>query len=104
MDNWHGASAAAVALLFAIAVGLSASVVNAAQPASNVPPQVSGTELSTIEAERTALFRKMLSDPGNVKLALRYAELSSQAGDLEGAISTLERLLIFAPDVAQLNY
>src|SRR5262249_3866057 len=49
-------------------------------------------------------FKQMLADPGNVQLALKYAELSSQVGDLEGAVSTLERLLIFAPKVARLNF
>src|SRR3569832_400281 len=104
IDHKPGASIAAFALLFAVAGGLTANIATAAQPASNVPAQVTGTQLSAIEAERAALFKQMLADPGNVKLALRYAQLSSQAGDLEGAISTLERLLIFAPDVAQLNY
>ena len=70
----------------------------------NVLPTVRGAELDAAEVKRQALFKQMLADPGNVDLALQYADLSSQVGDLEGAISTLERLLIFAPKVAQLNY
>jgi tetratricopeptide (TPR) repeat protein len=54
-------------------------------------------------AARQALFQKVLADPGNVKLALAYAKLAAQTGDLEGAVSTLERLLIFSPEVAALN-
>ncbi|MEP7240869.1 MAG: tetratricopeptide repeat protein [Devosia sp.] len=75
-----------------------------AHAASNVEPQLTGPQLADIEAQRKALFQKMLAEPSNVDLALQYAELSSQTGDLEGAISALERLLIFAPQVARLNY
>ena len=70
----------------------------------NVLPTIRGADLDAAEAKRQVLFKQMLADPGNVELALQYADLSSQVGDLEGAISTLERLLIFAPKVAQLNY
>lgn len=52
---------------------------------------------------RQALFKQVLADPGNVKLALAYARLAAATGDLEGAVSTLERLLIVAPDVAALD-
>jgi hypothetical protein len=53
--------------------------------------------------KRQALFQKMLADPGNAELALAYARLAAESGDLEGAVSTLERLLIFSPNVAALN-
>ena len=39
----------------------------------------------------------MLQDPSNLDVAFEYASLSSQVGDYEAAISTLERMLIFAP-------
>jgi len=59
---------------------------------------------ATAEASRQALFQKMMTAPSNVDIALQYAALSAQMGDLEGAVSTLERLLIFAPHVARLNF
>lgn len=58
---------------------------------------------ATGTAARQALFQKVLADPGNVKLALTYAKLAAETGDLEAAVSTLERLLIFSPNVAALN-
>ncbi len=45
----------------------------------------------------------MLDDPSNLDIAFEYAALSAQAGDLEGAISTLERMLIFAPGLPRLQ-
>lgn len=42
----------------------------------------------------------MLQDPSNLDVAFEYASLSSQVGDYEAAVSTLERMLIFAPNTA----
>lgn len=69
----------------------------------NVPPQAGHGNVSDINARRGALLTQMLSQPDNLELAFEYAALSSQVGDLEGAISTLERMLIFAPDLARLK-
>jgi tetratricopeptide (TPR) repeat protein len=91
-------------MIAATLVSNAALTESALAAASNVPAQLGGKQLADTEAQRQALFKQMLADPANVDLALKYAELSSQAGDLEGAISALERLLIFAPQVAQLNY
>ena len=49
------------------------------------------------EGRRQALLRLMLQDPSNLDTAFEYAALSSQVGDYEAAVSTLERMLIFAP-------
>jgi len=88
----------------ALALALLASVAANAAPAPNVAPQASGKSLTELQAQRQALFKQILADPGNVALTLKYAELSSEAGDLEGAISALERILIVAPQVAEINY
>lgn len=56
-----------------------------------------------IEARREALLRQMLSRPSDLDLAFEYATLSSQVGDYEGAISTLERMLIYAPNTPRLQ-
>jgi tetratricopeptide (TPR) repeat protein len=88
-----------------VLAALPAAGARAATPATaNVSPQAGGPQLAGVEAQRQALFQKMMADPGNVELALAYAALSSKAGDLEGAISTLERLLIFAPTSSRLNF
>ena len=45
----------------------------------------------------------MLANPSDLDTAFQYAALSSQAGDLEAAIATLERMLIFAPGLPRLQ-
>jgi len=56
-----------------------------------------------IEARREALLQEMIRNPGNLDVAFEYAELSTQVGDYEGAVSTLERILIFAPNTPSLQ-
>lgn len=56
------------------------------------------------EARRQQLFQHMLADPSNLDLAFEYAALSEQVGDLEAAISTLERMLVFAPGLPRLQF
>lgn len=70
---------------------------------TNVPPSVGAAALPAIEAERAILFKRMLDDPADLDTAFRYAALSAQAGDVEGAVSTLERMLIFAPGLPRLQ-
>jgi Flp pilus assembly protein TadD len=56
-----------------------------------------------IEARRQALLHQMLQNPGNLDIAFEYAELSTQVGDYEAAVSTLERMLIYAPGTPRLE-
>lgn len=70
----------------------------------NVTPAAAPAGSATIEARRKALFARMLADPSNLDVAFEYAALSQQAGDLEAAISTLERMLIFAPGLPRLQF
>jgi len=56
-----------------------------------------------LEAKRQVLFQRMLQQPANLNLAFSYAALSVRVRDLEGAVSTLERMLIFSPGLAPLQ-
>ncbi len=56
-----------------------------------------------VEARRDALLKQMIARPNDLDLAFEYATLSSQVGDYEGAISTLERMLIYAPNTPRLQ-
>jgi tetratricopeptide (TPR) repeat protein len=49
-----------------------------------------------VEARREALLQQMIASPSDIDLAFEYAQLSSQVGDYEGAVSALERVLIYA--------
>jgi tetratricopeptide (TPR) repeat protein len=56
-----------------------------------------------VEARRDALLKQMIARPNDLDLAFQYATLSAQVGDYEGAISTLERMLIYAPNTPRLQ-
>ena len=80
----------------AIALAIAAVVASATAPsfAAGSPD---------IEARRESLLKQMLARPNDLDLAFEYATLSSEAGDYEGAISTLERMLIYAPNTPRLQ-
>ena len=48
-------------------------------------------------------FAAMMRAPGDAALTLRYAELATRAGDLEGALGALTRLLMADPDNAEIH-
>ena len=66
-------------------------------------PDVALAKANNLEAERQVLFGKMLKQPDDLDTAFAYAALSVRVGDLEGAVSTLERMLIFAPGMPRLQ-
>jgi tetratricopeptide (TPR) repeat protein len=91
-------------LVTALAVA-AALVVGAIAPAhatdsSSTAQPLSGDQL---DARRQAILKQMMANPGDLDLAFQYAELSAQSGDYEGAISTLERMLIYAPNTPRLQ-
>jgi tetratricopeptide (TPR) repeat protein len=49
------------------------------------------------DLEANALFKELLKDPTNVERNFRYAEAAVKLGNYEGAISALERLLLYNP-------
>ncbi len=79
----------------AIAVAVAALVVGGATQ--------SFAAQATSESRRDALLQQMLARPNDLDLAFEYAKLSSEAGDYEGAISTLERMLIYAPNTPRIQ-
>ena len=90
---------------------MAVSVVVAALPSTAAPaaastkagPSVSGAQLAALNAQRRRLFKRMMANPTNIPISLRYARLSSRTGHLEAAIATLERLSLYAPDLARLK-
>ncbi len=85
---------------------LVAGTMLAATPVHAQPATTTATATTApvnIEARRKVLLTRMMADPSDLDIAFEYAALSSQAGDLEGAISTLERMLIFAPGLPRLQ-
>jgi tetratricopeptide (TPR) repeat protein len=48
-------------------------------------------------------FEDMIHNPGDAALTQRYAQMAAAAGDLEGAVGALSRLLMSDPDNAELH-
>jgi tetratricopeptide repeat protein len=57
----------------------------------------------TLEAKKAALFRQMLVEPANLDVTFAYAEIAAQLGDNEAAVSALERMLLFNPDLPRVD-
>lgn len=55
------------------------------------------------DAATRAAFEETLRKPNDPAVLLRYAELAVKAGNLEGAISALERLLLIEADQPRVN-
>jgi tetratricopeptide (TPR) repeat protein len=54
-------------------------------------------------AKKQALFQQMLSEPSNLDVAFAYANIAAQLGDDEAAVSTLERMLLFNPNLPRVQ-
>jgi len=91
---------------WAIAVAVAGLVMGGATPSiaaggSNIAVKRLGPP--DVEARREAMLQQMIARPSDLDLAFTYANLSAQVGDYEAAISTLERMLIYAPNTPRLQ-
>jgi tetratricopeptide (TPR) repeat protein len=48
-------------------------------------------------------FQDMLRQPADLEVLFKFAKLATEVGDLEGAISSLERMLLIDPDLPQVK-
>ena len=94
---------ARLAAAIAVATCLGSSGTLPAFAASESSVAVSRLGPADIEARRQALLQQMLQNPADLDIAFEYASLSSEVGDYEAAVSTLERMLIFAPNTPRLQ-
>jgi tetratricopeptide (TPR) repeat protein len=84
--------------LYAVLLGIG---VFAAVPASAQP--VSGSEKTRLEAQKETLFAQMLRNPANLDATFAYADVSARLGDYEAAVSALERMLLFNPNLPRVQ-
>lgn len=56
-----------------------------------------------VERQYDAAFQEMLRKPADLDVLFRFATLAVQAGDLEGAISALERMLLINPNLPRVR-
>ena len=56
-----------------------------------------------LQRQYDAAFQDLLNQPGNLEVAMKYATLATQAGDLEGAVSTYEGMLLIESDLPRVR-
>ncbi len=83
-------------LLAVVVIGLLGSSAPSAQ-------ELSATERAQLQAQKEALFQKSLRDPANLDTAFAYADVSAKLGDNEAAVSALERMLLFNPNLPRVQ-
>src|SRR5215472_10485312 len=62
-----------------------------------------GADQAALQAQKDQLFQKMLANPADLDVAFDYANVSAQLGDNEGAVSALERMLLFNPNLPRVD-
>jgi hypothetical protein len=72
-------------------------------PAGAVAQPAEGEDAASLQAQRDGLFQQMLGDPGNLDVTFAYADVSARLGDYEAAVSALERMLLFNPDLPRVQ-
>jgi hypothetical protein len=83
---------------FIVGAGVATALLAAhAAKAQQSPP------VGNLEKQFDQAFQQMLQDPANLDNTFRYAELAIQIGDYEAAISALERMLLFNPDLPRVR-
>ena len=65
--------------------------------------ELSATERAQLQAQKEALFQKSLRDPANLDTAFAYADVAAKLGDNEAAVSALERMLLFNPNLPRVQ-
>jgi tetratricopeptide (TPR) repeat protein len=63
----------------------------------------SGAAAGSLQTRYDEAFQETLRDPANLDVLFRFAGLAIETGDLEGAISALERMLIINPDLTRVR-
>lgn len=58
---------------------------------------------ATLQSRKDALFQQMLREPASLDVAFAYADVSAKLGDNEAAVSALERMLLFNPDLPRVQ-
>jgi hypothetical protein len=84
-------------VLAALSIALCAIAM--ALGSASAQPQSSGDA----QKEYDQIFDQLLHDPTNVQLTYRFAELAVQVGNFESAITALERMLLFNPNLPQIK-
>lgn len=89
---------AALSATLLVAAAASAQMPSGTPPGAS-PPAAPGD----LKSQYDAAFQETLTQPANLDVLFRFAGLATQTGDLEGAISALERMLVINPDIPRVR-
>ncbi|HVB82534.1 MAG TPA: tetratricopeptide repeat protein [Candidatus Binataceae bacterium] len=64
---------------------------------------LSAADRSSLELQQQVLFDRMLHNPADLNVGFAYADISARLGNDEAAVTTLERMLLFRPDLASID-
>lgn len=86
-------------------VFLCVTVLVAAAPLSCARAQIpaSSSASSELRQQYNAAFQETMRKPADLDVLFRFASLATQVGDLEGAISALERMLLINADLPRVR-
>ena len=65
--------------------------------------QAQGSPSPELKKQYDEAFEETLNKPADLDVLFKYATLATQVGDLEGAISALERMLLINPDLPRVR-
>ncbi|MGH7045813.1 MAG: tetratricopeptide repeat protein [Stellaceae bacterium] len=60
-------------------------------------------DTAALEARKEALFQEMLRRPADLDVMFAYADVAAKLRDYEAAVSALERMLLFNPDLPRVD-
>lgn len=78
------------------AIVLSSTVATASIAAAN--------DLASVKKEFDHTYNKLLDNPSDVDLTMRYANLAIELEDYEAAVPPLERILMFNPELTSVKH
>lgn len=85
-------------MIGATLLGLTAGSAQARDIAQAPPPSA-----GEVQQQYDVAFKETLAKPADLDVLFRFATLAAQTGDLEGAISALERMLLIEPDLPRVR-
>lgn len=72
-------------------------------PVGAVAETLTSEGRAALETKKEALFQQMFRDPANLDVTFAYADASARLGDYEAAVSALERMLLFNPNLPRVQ-
>lgn len=102
--RWKQGLAAALAGVAALALALPGGASAQAAPGTQLAQALDPADIDPeLRDAYAAAFRATSADPGNLDKAFEFAGIAIRAGDYEGAIATLERMLLLDPQLPRVR-